>query len=423
MADDEDDFKTIRESEAPIPDEPLDRPSPPSDSSPMSERPSLSLGPLAMLGFGPKPDSVDGVPGLIPKKTNSLVVMASLVIVIAAIKTARPVLLPLTVAVFLATLTAPAVLYLKKRRVPPEIGVPLVLIMTLVFFSGLGGLVAGTINSFIQASPAYQERLIALFLTTSAQLEKWGMPVTAENLYSLVRPEELVGFLGNTLSSLADTLSNTFLVMLMTVFLLFEALVLPDKIRAALGDPHADMSQGIRVIGRLKAYVVVKTSTSLATGLIIGVALELIGVDFALLWGLFAFLLNFIPNIGSIIAAVPAVLMALLQLGTGAAVATSVVFLITNLVIGSLLEPKIMGQRMNLSPLVVFVSLVFWGWLWGGMGMLLSVPLTMAIRIMLDGNESTRPFAILMAGANPTTNSATQSSFEDTYSGSASGLR
>jgi predicted PurR-regulated permease PerM len=122
------------------------------------------------------------------------------------------------------------------------------------------------------------------------------------------------------------------------------------------------------------------------------------GVDFSLLWGLLAFLLNFIPNVGSIIAAIPAVLMALLQFGTTGALATLVVFVVVNTVIGTLLEPRIMGQRMNLSPLIVFVSLVFWGWLWGPLGMLLSVPLTMAIRIMLEGNEQTRPFAVLMAG-------------------------
>jgi predicted PurR-regulated permease PerM len=206
-------------------------------------------------------------------------------------------------------------------------------------------------------------------------------------------------FAGSTLSEIADLLSNTFLVLLMTIFVLFEAMVLPAKIRAALGDPEADLSQGIRVVGRIKAYVVIKTSTSLATGIIIGGALQLLGVDFALLWGLLAFLFNFIPNIGSIIAAIPAIILALLQAGPTGALATAVVFIVVNMVIGSLLEPKIMGERMNLSPLVVFFSLVFWGWLWGPIGMLLSVPLTMTIRIMLEGHAGTRPFAILMAGA------------------------
>ena len=194
-------------------------------------------------------------------------------------------------------------------------------------------------------------------------------------------------------------LSNTFLVLFMTIFVLFEALVLPNKIRDALADPEADLSRGIRVVGRIKAYVVIKTSTSLLTGLIVGIVLNFMGVDFALLWGLLAFLLNFIPNVGSIIASIPAVLMALLQIGPTGALATALVFVVVNTIIGSLVEPKIMGQRMNLSPLVVFLSLVLWGWLWGPIGMLLSVPLTMAIRIMLEGNPSTRPFAVLMAGA------------------------
>jgi AI-2 transport protein TqsA len=191
---------------------------------------------------------------------------------------------------------------------------------------------------------------------------------------------------------------RTLLVLLTTIFVLFEALVLPDKIRDALGDPQADLSRGIAVVGRIKAYVVIKTFLSLATGAIIGGVLHLMGVDFALLWGLLAFLLNFIPNIGSIIAAVPAILLALVQIGPTGAVGTAVVFIVVNMVIGNLIEPKVLGQSMNLSPLVVFVSLVFWGWLWGGVGMLLSVPLTMAIRIMLEGNVNTRPFAVLMAG-------------------------
>jgi len=378
----------------------------------MGERPSLSLGPLGLIGFGPKPDT-QTVEEVAPRRPSALATMASLVIVIAALKVANSILVPLMVSVFLATLLAPLVLYLQKRKIPPTAGVPLVIVLTLLVFAGLAGLVGSSINAFIQAAPDYQERLMLLVRATSSQLESLGFKVTSEHLASLVQPEAAVRFVGDTLSNVADLLSSSFLILLMTIFVLFEALVLPDKIRSALGDPTADMSQGIRVIGRLKAYVVVKTMTSLATGLLVGISLSVIGVDFALLWGLLAFLLNFIPNIGSIIAAVPAVLMAMLQLGTGGALATTVVFVVTNVVIGSLVEPKIMGQRMNLSPLIVFFSLIFWGWLWGGVGMLLSVPLTMAIRIMLDGNEATRPFAILMAGANPAAHQAEGSSFDD----------
>ncbi len=361
-------------------------------------RTSVSLGPLALLGFGPSAEASH--PHHAKQQSQSgLLSAASLVIVIAALKIASPVLVPLTVSAFLATLTAPFVIYLKKKRVPPEVGVPVVVLLALGIFAGVAGVVVGSVNAFVQELPTYEEQLSGIIATAVQHLESWGFSLKALNLKSIVQPAAAMQFVGNTLSQVADLLSNTLLVLLMTIFVLFEALVLPDKIKLALQDPHADLSRGIRVVGRIKAYVVIKTSTSLATGVIVGVCLHLLGVDFALLWGLLAFLFNFIPNIGSIIAAVPAILLSLIQLGPGGALGTSIVFIATNMVIGSVIEPKIMGQRMNLSPLVVFISLVLWGWLWGPIGMLLSVPLTMATRIMLEGNESTRPFAILMAGA------------------------
>ncbi len=378
----------------PKPEEDAESTSPDADE----DEPRVSLGPLALLGFGPKSSRRSWEARHAPAG-NALLTTASLVIVIAALKVARPVLLPLTVSAFLAVLTAPLVLYLKKHRVPPWFGVPIVVLLTILVMAGVAGLVIGSLNTFIQQVPAYQARISTMIEVATIQLDKWGFRLTVENVTQLVKPEAAMRFAGSTLSEIADMLSNTFLVLFMTIFVLFEALVLPDKIRDALGDPDADLSQGIRVVGRIKAYVVIKTSTSLATGVIIGGALEFMGIDFALLWGLLAFLLNYIPNVGSIIAAVPAVLMALLQIGPTGALAALVVFIVVNMLIGSLLEPRIMGSRMNLSPLVVFFSLVFWGWLWGPLGMLLSVPLTMAVRIMLEGNEQTRPFAVLMAGA------------------------
>ncbi len=391
------------------PDDLFDSALPPGDEAPppsgheraepeLESRPSVSLGPLALLGFGPESSAHERAQ-LGNHRKSVLTSVAALVIIIAGLKVARPVLVPFTVSVFFATLAAPLVFYLRRKRWPVEVAVTVVVFAGILLFGGLFGLVAGTVNAFVRAAPEYQQRLASLVITISVTLDKWGVDASPEGFYSLIQPGAIVGFVGDTLSGVADMLSDTFLVLLMTVFVLFEAVVLPDKIRAALNDPHADLSRGLRVVARIKAYVVVKTSTSLATGLIIWLLLKIFGVDFALLWGLLAFLLNFIPNIGSVLAAIPAILLALLQQGVGGALATAIIFLLVNMIIGSILEPRVMGRSMNLSPLVVFVSLVFWGWLWGGIGMLLSVPLTMAIRIMLDGNETARPFAILMAGA------------------------
>jgi len=144
----------------------------------------------------------------------------------------------------------------------------------------------------------------------------------------------------------------------------------------------------------------------LSTGIAIGIWLWLLEIDYALLWALLAFLLNYVPNIGSIIAAIPAVLLALIQFGMGASLITALGYAVVNLVIGSFIEPKFMGRGLGLSTLVVFLSLVFWGWVLGPIGMLLSVPLTMILKIALQSNDDTRWIAIIL-GSGPPKNSVT----------------
>jgi predicted PurR-regulated permease PerM len=143
--------------------------------------------------------------------------------------------------------------------------------------------------------------------------------------------------------------------------------------------------------------MMIKTLTSLATGILIAIWLAIIGVDFPVLWGVVAFALNFVPNIGSIIAAIPAILLALIQLGIFPALHAAIAFLVVNLVIGNAIEPRIMGKGVGLSTLVVFLSLVFWGWVLGPIGMLLSVPLTMIVKIGLENNEGTQKIAVLLS--------------------------
>jgi predicted PurR-regulated permease PerM len=151
----------------------------------------------------------------------------------------------------------------------------------------------------------------------------------------------------------------------------------------------------------VKNYLAIKSVVSLATGVVIGLWLYILGVDHFLLWGVTAFLLNFIPNIGSIIAAIPAVLLAFVQLGPGVAGMTALGYIVTNTVMGNIVEPRFMGRGLGLSTLVVFLSLVFWGWLLGTVGMLLSVPLTMIVKIGLESSESTRWLALLLCSDEP----------------------
>jgi len=146
----------------------------------------------------------------------------------------------------------------------------------------------------------------------------------------------------------------------------------------------------------LGRYLGIKTAVSIVTGLIVGVMTWAIGLDFPLLWGMLAFLLNYIPTIGSIIAAVPAVMLALIQLGPAEAATTAMGFVGINLVFGNIIEPRLMGFGVGISPLVIFVGLIFWGWVFGPVGMLLSVPLTMTLKLALESDERTQWIAILL---------------------------
>jgi predicted PurR-regulated permease PerM len=146
----------------------------------------------------------------------------------------------------------------------------------------------------------------------------------------------------------------------------------------------------------VQRYLLIKTLVSLATGFVVGIALTILGVDYAILWAVIAFLLNYIPNIGSIIAAVPPMLIAMIQLGPMSSLLVAGLYIVINTIFGNVVEPRYMGRSLGLSTLVVFVSLVFWGWVFGPVGMLLSIPLTMVVKIALENSDRNRWLAVLL---------------------------
>jgi predicted PurR-regulated permease PerM len=191
-------------------------------------------------------------------------------------------------------------------------------------------------------------------------------------------------------------MGNAFLVFLTILFMLLELSSIPDKIRAVFKGPEESLEYLTTIMTSIRHYLGIKTIISIVTSILIYIALSVIGLDYAILWAIIAGLLNYIPNIGSIIAAVPALLFALVQLGLGSAVWTLVSFMAVNNILGNFIEPRIMGRGLGLSTLVVFMSLIFWGFVLGTVGMFLSVPLTITIKIILEQNEKTRWIAILL---------------------------
>jgi len=328
-----------------------------------------------------------------------LLLVASFVVVVAGIKAAASVILPFLVAVFVALVSLPLLNWLQGKRVPTGLAVLITVLLALGVLLGFALLIGGSLTSFTNQAPRYRARLETIFVPVLELLGQWGLEISPETLKDLINPGAAIDVVTRTLRGVAAVLSNLLLVLVIVVFILSEATGFPAKLRAAFGN-SAGSYRFDKIKLEIQRYLAVKTLISLTTGSLVAAALAIIGVDFALLWGMLAFMLNYIPTLGSIIAAVPPTMLAAVQLGPGHALAVAVVFLTINVSFGNLLEPYLMGRRFGLSTLVIFMSLVFWGWVWGPVGMLLSVPLTMIAKIMMENTDDLRWMAVLL-GPSP----------------------
>lgn len=320
---------------------------------------------------------------------------AAFVVVVAGMQAAASLLIPFLLAAFIAIICLSPLYWLHARGIPSGAAV-LIIALTLVLAGTLIGVFVGaSLSDFSHNLPVFQARLQAQTDGLLNWLAGFGLQLDSQLLRDNFSPSLAMGMAGKLLSGLGNALANTFLIVLTVIFLLLEASALPHK--WTLMGRHAPSGEHFsRFIASVNSYLAIKGWVSLATGAVIAIWLAVLGVDYSLLWGLVAFLFNFVPNIGSIIAAVPAVLLALIQLGPGSALAAGLGYLAVNIIMGNVVEPRYMGRGVGLSTLVVFVSLVFWGWILGPVGMLLSVPLTMIVKLALEANDDTRWIAVLL---------------------------
>ncbi|MDX8402686.1 MAG: AI-2E family transporter [Mariprofundaceae bacterium] len=337
---------------------------------------------------------------------GALVSAAALVVVVAGMQAAQSLLVPFLLAAFIAIICLPPLSWLNRRGMPPEVAILLIALALVVVGGAVAGFVGASIADFTRNLPRYQAGLQGWSRQALDWLAAHGLDVGS--LRDQLDPAMAMGMAGNLLAGFGNALANTFLIVLTVIFLLIEAVALPHKWQA-MGTHAPDTAHFERFVQSVNAYLAIKGWVSLATGVLIAGWLAALGVDYPLLWGLVAFLFNFVPNIGSIIAAVPAVLLALVQLGPGSALATAAGYAAVNIVMGNVIEPRFMGRGVGLSTLVVFVSLVFWGWVLGPVGMLLSVPLTMIVKLALESSEQTRWIAVLI-GPDVSPGETTQSS-------------
>jgi predicted PurR-regulated permease PerM len=325
-----------------------------------------------------------------------LISVAALVIIIAGVSLAQSVVVLILLSFFLALLGTPPVLWLKERHIPSGFAVLIVMAVMIVILLLISVQIGSSFSGFIDQLPLLQARIREQVLDLSAYLRSKGFSGTQKILLEYVKPEVLLKLTANLLSGLSTVLSDLVLILLTVTFILLEVSSFPIKLRAVLGDPKQKFPHFTKFANDMKRYMVIKTFMSLASGILISVWLYILGVDYAILWGFLAFLLNYIPNIGSIVAAIPAVILAVVQLGFGSAVLVAAGYLVINFVEGNVIEPRLMGRKLGLSTLVVFLSLIFWGGLFGFVGAILAIPLTMTMKFAFESSESTRWIAVLL---------------------------
>lgn len=329
---------------------------------------------------------------------DSLLIMAALVIIIAGARMSANLLVPFLLALFIAVICGSPINALIRRGLPGWLASSLVGLTVALGMFVMFVLLGTTAEDFIDALPGYQEQFQALLGNWTEWFAGRGIDISRDGLSGALDPAATMGFFGGFLSGLGDTLSNMALILFTVIFLLADASSFPRKLAMSKSD-HAESSLRAlqELAGSMNGYITTKALVSLLTGFLVWLALFLLDVQFAVLWGFLAFMLNFVPNIGSVLAAIPPVLLSLLD---GDPVRTGMIiglYLAVNIVVGNVIEPRVMGQRVGLSTLAVFLSLVFWGWVFGAMGMLLSVPLTMVVKFITQHHPGTAWFALLVS--------------------------
>ena len=327
----------------------------------------------------------------------SLLYMAAFVVTVAGIRAAAAIVVPLLLALFFSVVCTPPLQAL-QRRLPFPAALMLIMCMLITIFLCVPILIGGSFRQVLRTLPELQLQLQQLGMTMAAQLEAWDVGVTTEDLAVAFDPAWATSMLSGFFNGLLRAFGDGIVVLIMTGFMLTEATWFTEKlaiIEHGSGESNARIEQAVV---NARRYLSIKTVVSIATGISIWLGLKVLDVEFAAVWGFVAFLLNYVPTVGSIIAGVPPVLLALVYNGMWMALAVAVWFLAVNQIYGSIVEPRLQGRGLGLSPLIVFVSLVFWGWVLGPVGMLLSAPLTMVLRIACEEFPETEWIAVLLAG-------------------------
>lgn len=325
-----------------------------------------------------------------------MLILASFVIIVAGMKAAESIVVPFLLSLFISIIALPPLIWLQGRKIPRGIALLIIILVFLAFIFLIGLLIGTSINDFSSRLPLYEQKLGNQTQALIAWLIEKGFVEPEFQISTAFNPAVILTIVGDAFNELSNLFANGFLILLTVIFILLEEASLPQKIKKMFSNPDSSLSRIKSVIQNINKYIALKTILNICNALLVTVFLFFMGVDYYLLWGLLAFILNYIPTIGSFFALLPPALLALVQFGFVEAIVVVIGFIIINTLVGNIIEPRFMGKGLGLSTLVVFLSLIFWGWVLGPIGMLLSVPLTITIKIVLDSSEETRWLSVLL---------------------------
>jgi AI-2 transport protein TqsA len=331
--------------------------------------------------------------------TKTLLPLACLVVIIAGIRAAASIVVPLLLAIFIAVILMPPFIGLQKLRLRPSIAMVIIILGLLSAGFLIMRVMSQSIQNFIDKLPAYQETLMGYKEQFVEWLNKKGADALSDSLNDYVKPETVANYAKGIAVSLSQLVSQAALILLIVIFLLFEASIIPGKLRSMPNFSDETMSKLRQMVETVRRYLGIKTFVSLLTGGLVSLWLVMLRQDYAIPFGMLAFLLNYVPNIGSAVAAIPAILLALLEGGIKESLLCTLGYLIINIGLGNFLEPKILGRGLGISPAFVLITMLFWGWALGPVGMLLSVPLTMVFKIALESHPETKWLSILLGSS------------------------
>jgi predicted PurR-regulated permease PerM len=331
------------------------------------------------------------------KIRNYFFYLACIVVIIAGVKIASEIVIVLFLAIFISSIISTLIKILDKRHIPKLISYLLVLgVFTLISLL-LAYIVNISLKDFITNLPTYEEKLQQTIVNIISLAENYGYSIDKKTILDTLNLNSFFGITTNLIGSIGTFLSKFLLIIIGIGFILAESKSFEKKLKILFRKESDKIEHFNLFSNNIQKYFLVKTATSFLTGFLVAITLIFFDISYPILWGVIAMLFNFIPVVGSIIAAIPAILLSFLTSDLNTTLILIVLYLAINIFISNIIEPKFMGKELGLSPLVIFFSLILWGWVLGIVGMFLAVPITMTLKIAFDSNKTTKWISLLMS--------------------------